>query len=127
MPTVQPTRSAQHGWDTRCARHALASRANSGGCHKPSALNKTYGDTPTRALTIAVRTNRATVASARQKEPTMTPTLESTTTDPVNSVFGNGANTPEDLAPNSMVYVYGHGPTRNPFYEEARALSGNEK
>jgi PilZ domain len=57
----------------------------------------------------------------------MTQTLESTATDPVNSVLGNGANTPEDLAPNSMVYVYGHGPTRNPFYEEARALSGNEK
>jgi hypothetical protein len=58
---------------------------------------------------------------------TMTQTLESATTAPVKSLFGNGANTPEDLAPNTMVYVYGHGPTRNPFYEEARALSGNEK
>jgi hypothetical protein len=26
-----------------------------------------------------------------------------------------------------MVYVYGHGPTKNPFYEEARALNASEK
>lgn len=57
----------------------------------------------------------------------MTQTLESTMTEPVTLPPGNGANTPEDLAPNTMVYVYGHGPTRNPFYEEARALKASEK
>ena len=25
--------------------------------------------------------------------------------------------------PNAMVYVYGHGPARNPFYKEARAFN----
>ena len=34
---------------------------------------------------------------------------------------------PEGSAPNAMVHVYGHGPTRNPFYEEARALHTTPK
>ena len=54
-------------------------------------------------------------------------TLESTTRNPANSMPANGANMPEDLAPNTMVYVYGHGAARNPFYEEVRALNATEK
>jgi len=57
----------------------------------------------------------------------MTLTIESTTSNPVNSTMGNGVSTPEDLEPNTVVFVYGHGPTRNPFYEEARALNATEK
>jgi hypothetical protein len=53
----------------------------------------------------------------------MTQILESTTNEPVNSPLGSGHNASEDLAANATVYVYGHGATRNPFYEEARALN----
>ncbi len=47
--------------------------------------------------------------------------LEGAQNELVNSALGNSQNT-SDVAPNAMVCVYGHGPTRNPFYEEARAL-----
>src|SRR5690348_17189793 len=63
---------------------------------------------------------RAKVADFR-KETNMSQAREGARNEPVNSVLGNGQNT-ADPAPNSMVCVYGHGPTRNPFYEEARAL-----
>ena len=55
----------------------------------------------------------------------MTQMVETTLIGPSNSALENSAN--QDLAPNTMVYVYGHGPTRNPFYEEARALNASEK
>jgi len=49
--------------------------------------------------------------------------LQSTPNEPVNSALGSGQNASAGLAANATVYVYGHGPTRNPFYEEARALN----
>ena len=39
-----------------------------------------------------------------------------------NSISERRESEPGEAAANSTVYVYGHGPTRNPFYEEARAL-----
>ncbi|PYU23880.1 MAG: hypothetical protein DMG32_15300 [Acidobacteria bacterium] len=53
----------------------------------------------------------------------MTQILEGAQSEPVNSALGSGQNTSGDLAASAMVYVYGHGPTRNPFYEEAKALN----
>jgi PilZ domain len=57
-----------------------------------------------------------------RKETTMTQVLEGAQSEPANSMAANGWNASGDSTPNAMVYVYGHGPTRNPFYEEARAL-----
>ena len=34
-----------------------------------------------------------------------------------------GQNASDTKAPNAMVYVYGHGPARNPFYKEGRAFN----
>lgn len=52
----------------------------------------------------------------------MTQVLERAQNEPTNSIAGSDRNASGELRPNPMVYVYGHGPTRNPFYEEARAL-----
>jgi hypothetical protein len=49
--------------------------------------------------------------------------FESLQSEPVNSALSAGENASDGLALNAMVYVYGHGPTRNPFYEEARAVN----
>jgi hypothetical protein len=54
-------------------------------------------------------------------------TPEGMQNEPVNSPLANGENKSDRLAPNAMVCVYGHGPTKNPFYEEARALNATEK
>jgi hypothetical protein len=43
--------------------------------------------------------------------------------EPPNSALGAGESASDTGACNQMVYVYGHGPTKNPFYEEARAVS----
>jgi PilZ domain-containing protein len=40
-----------------------------------------------------------------------------------NSALANGENTSEDALVNGSVHVYGHGPAKNPFYEEARATN----
>src|SRR5436853_6972538 len=63
------------------------------------------------------------VDSAERAESTMRQMLQSTPNEPVNSALGSGQNASAGLAANATVYVYGHGPTRNPFYEEARALN----
>jgi hypothetical protein len=57
----------------------------------------------------------------------MPPVFESVQSEATNSAFGNSPDPSKGDAPNTMVYVYGHGPTRNPFYEEARALNATEK
>src|SRR5487761_225681 len=61
--------------------------------------------------------------SAKRKETTMRPMPASVQNEPVKSPLGVGENTSDGTAMNAMVYVYGHGPTKNPFYEEARALN----
>jgi hypothetical protein len=52
-----------------------------------------------------------------------TDTLESETPD---SVLRGGKNA-KGAALNATVYVYGHGPNKNPFYEEAQAVTATEK
>jgi len=44
-----------------------------------------------------------------------------------SSVICRGQNTSDAAAPSATVYVYGHGPNKNPFYEEAQALNATEK
>src|SRR5260370_42331866 len=47
--------------------------------------------------------------------------------EPTNSVLCAGKNTSEAVTLNATVYVYGHGPNKNPFYEEAQAVNGTEE
>ena len=49
--------------------------------------------------------------------------LEEAKNEPVNSAMANEENIPNDAAVDATVQVYGHGPTKNPFYEEARAIN----
>lgn len=44
-----------------------------------------------------------------------------------SSVICSADNKSDAAALNATVYVYGHGPNKNPFYEEARALNATEK
>jgi PilZ domain len=43
------------------------------------------------------------------------------------SVICSGENKSNTAALNATVYVYGHGPNKNPFYEEAQAINATEK
>lgn len=52
----------------------------------------------------------------------MTHTIEAQS-ELANPVAAAADNNVEGSAPNVTVYVYGHGPTKNPFYEQARALN----
>jgi hypothetical protein len=63
------------------------------------------------------------INSMRRKETTMRQAPEGVQNEPVNSPLANGENTSKGLPPSTMVCVYGHGPTRNPFYQEAQALN----
>ncbi len=45
---------------------------------------------------------------------------------PLNAALNAGENGSNGAAMNASVYVYGHGPTKNPFYEEARAINATE-
>jgi len=47
--------------------------------------------------------------------------------EPTNSVLCAGKNTSEAATLNATVYVYGHGPNKNPFYEAAQAVNGTDK
>ena len=49
--------------------------------------------------------------------------LEEMKNEPVNATMGNDENISDDTPANATVQVYGHGPTKNPFYEEARAIN----
>lgn len=49
--------------------------------------------------------------------------LEEMKNEPVNAAMGNDENISDDAPANATVQVYGHGPTQNPFYEEARAIN----
>lgn len=49
----------------------------------------------------------------------MRPSLETMQPETTSSVICNGEN--------ATVYVYGHGPNKNPFYEEAQAVKATEK
>src|ERR1700686_3267091 len=62
------------------------------------------------------------VNSMSRKETTMQ-APENAQNKPANSTLANGENTSKGLAPSTVVCVYGHGPTRNPFYQEAQALN----
>jgi hypothetical protein len=44
-----------------------------------------------------------------------------------SSVICRGENQSDAVALNFTVYVYGYGPNKNPFYEEARAVNATEK
>jgi hypothetical protein len=61
--------------------------------------------------------------SANREETFMRPMPAVIPNEPVKSPLAVAEKTPDSLAINSMVYVYGQGPTKNPFYEEARALN----
>ena len=61
--------------------------------------------------------------SEKRKETTMRQIPAGVQNEPLNSPLGAGEMTSDGAAPNAMVYVYGHGSTRNPFYEEARAVN----
>jgi hypothetical protein len=54
----------------------------------------------------------------------MRETAEGLQNRPLNSALATGENASDSVvALNAMLYVYGHGPTRNPFYEEARTVN----
>jgi PilZ domain len=57
----------------------------------------------------------------RTEETTMEQILHAMQNEPINPVPANGDGL-EDSAPIATVQVYGHGPTKNPFYEEARTI-----
>lgn len=59
----------------------------------------------------------------RAKGKDMRPTTEERQNAPVNPALAASPNTSQEFGPDAMLYVYGHGPTRNPFYEQARALN----
>jgi PilZ domain-containing protein len=59
---------------------------------------------------------------AKRKEKSMAQVFEGTENKTAASILGNPEDASTAPAANAMVYVYGHGPTRNPFYEEARIL-----
>ena len=65
--------------------------------------------------------------SARRKETTMGQVAAGVPDEAVNLPLGAGENISDCAAPNAMVYVYGHGTTRNPFYEEARAVNATSE
>lgn len=52
---------------------------------------------------------------------------ETTQKETPNGVMCKGENTSEMMGPPATVYVYGHGPNKNPFYEEAQAVNATEK
>lgn len=53
----------------------------------------------------------------------MTRIPEDVQREPLNPSLSTGQNTSEGVALNSVIHVYGHGPTKNPFYEEARTAN----
>src|SRR5260370_38983296 len=59
----------------------------------------------------------------RERKTPMRQIPEVLQTEPLNSALSAAENASDDEATNTMVCVYGHGPTKNPFYEEARAIS----
>ena len=58
-----------------------------------------------------------------ERKTTMRQIPEVLQNEPLNSALSAAENASDDEATNTMVCVYGHGPTKNPFYEEARAVS----
>jgi hypothetical protein len=53
--------------------------------------------------------------------------LETLKNEAPDSVNCRGDNKADAAAPNATVYVYGHGPNKNPFYEEGQAVNATEK
>src|SRR5260370_42141870 len=60
-------------------------------------------------------------------EKIMRQPTEAQQNEPTNSVLCAGKNTSEAATLNATVYVYGHGPNKNPFYEAAQAVNGTDK
>jgi PilZ domain len=60
-----------------------------------------------------------------RKETTMAHSLVDVKSEPMNPVLQQGEHASDGAAENVTVNVYGHGPSRNPFYEEARAITTN--
>lgn len=56
----------------------------------------------------------------------MTQTAECLQGKLLNDALSASENSSEAALLNTPLYVYGHGPTRNPFYEEARAINATE-
>jgi|SRR5690242_2542985 PilZ domain-containing protein len=65
---------------------------------------------------------RPRISDGEAKGKTMGQVPEGTQNRIATSILRNLENSPEAGAPNTTVYIYGHGPTRNPFYEEARII-----
>ena len=53
--------------------------------------------------------------------------LEDVKSEPTNPVLQQGEGASDQQTGNATVNVYGHGPSRNPFYEEARVINTNPK
>lgn len=53
--------------------------------------------------------------------------LENAKTQHLNPVLEKNESASRETAKNATVNVYGHGPSKNPFYEEARAINTNPK
>jgi len=53
--------------------------------------------------------------------------LEDVKNEPVNPVVAQSEHASDEVAGNATVHVYGHGPNKNPFYEEARATNTSPK
>src|ERR1700730_15328143 len=60
-----------------------------------------------------------------RKETTMGQILEDVKSERTNPVLQQGEHASDGAAEKATVNVYGHGPSRNPFYEEARAINTN--
>jgi hypothetical protein len=54
-------------------------------------------------------------------------TPEDMKSEPMNPVLKAGEDESDEAAGKATVNVYGHGPTKNPFYEEARAINTSPK
>jgi hypothetical protein len=70
----------------------------------------------------------AQIADSReQKETTMGHLLGEVSNEAMNSALEQSEHASDQPTGNATVHVYGHGPTKNPFYEEARVINTSPK
>src|SRR5579863_7071366 len=124
---VRPTPWVQHGSVTKCARRAMAWFASSGGCPKPTALSKTPGATRIHAHITSDKSCGDThpgpqADSAKRSNAMMGQIPEGLQNETANALFGTAESATDGYSLNAVICVYGHGPTKNPFYEEARTV-----
>src|SRR5579863_9724487 len=58
---------------------------------------------------------------------TMENMIEGVENKEMNSALGDGEDKGDEVAVSATVQVYGQGPTKNPFYEEVKALNATSK